>query len=125
MTPIQDPYSREIIRNYLDLKICHISGSLVKHLLVLGDRFAVTCSMVLTETEWSDPTIKEHICFAAQFIFRESNIARDCPRDREPIYTIFLLEILLAKAVAPLSREQIETALVAVRGSLAKKDGRT
>ncbi len=90
MDILKDPYHSTSVRYYLASPFQAIGGGFVKTLLGMGDRFAVSCSMLLTDEDFRDPRVAERIWNALDFAFR-SNFERDCPLDSYPIYSIFLL----------------------------------
>ena len=106
-----------------------IAGSTVKLLIGLGDRFAVTCTMVATEEDTHNPQVIDRICNALLFIFGSGpflGISSDCYRDRYPVYSIFLLERLRAGTGSdPHSQALIERTLELLRAAateLAEND---
>jgi hypothetical protein len=92
-------------------------------LLTMGDRFAVSCSMVISDSEWDSPRVAERVCYGIRVAFRESDPgAFVCTLDGCPVFSCFLLERLLAHASDSESRGLISEVLQLCCGILEERD---
>jgi hypothetical protein len=115
MDKFLDPYRRDDVGAYLALPVQVIGGGLVSLLLHFGDRFAVSCSMILTDEQLRDPRIIERVCSGIDFAFRLPGTQTDCAADSYPVYSAFLLERLLRAVSDQQSRSLIEKTLASIR----------
>jgi hypothetical protein len=88
---------------------------MVKFLLRSGDRFAIACGMIVPDAELGNPQIAERIWHAINMAFHDPSAMPNCPSDRYPIYSIFLLEKVLARTTGGTIRSGIEETIGRLR----------
>jgi tRNA A37 threonylcarbamoyladenosine synthetase subunit TsaC/SUA5/YrdC len=119
-----DLYHQSAVASYIRMPFQRIAGSMVKMLLGLGDRFAVTCTMVASEEDMQNPKVIERVCNGLVFIFWNGpflGVPPDCHRDRYPVYSIFFLEQLRIRVSCdPNSEALIERTLEHLRAASAE-----
>lgn len=107
-------YGLPMCRMFLELPVFGYTGHMLKSLGRLGDRVAASFLMSVPEERLYDPEISKRIAFAMRSTFAAAPFS-ECSSDREPRFSIFLLERLIANSTDPDARENLQTSVTALR----------
>lgn len=114
-----DPYQREALASWLTMPHWVVAGSMVGLFYRLGDRVAIGLSMVTDEAMLGDAKIASKIQRAIDFTFRDPLAIRECPIDRFPIYSVYLLEKIQKRVSDPETLAAVSDTLGTLRNLIA------